>query len=53
MLTATEERLLKYIEECAKENISGTSYFRMTDVLEDAFLLTQDKAYDAFKNIIA
>lgn len=53
MLTATEERLLKYIERCAKENIEGKSFFRMTDVLEDAFLLTEDKAYDAFKNIMS
>ncbi|MDO5516735.1 MAG: hypothetical protein Q4F66_04220 [Clostridium sp.] len=53
MLTATEERLLKYIERCAKENIAGKSFFRMTDVLEDAFLLTEDKAYDAFKNIMS
>lgn len=53
MLTATEERLLKYIERRAKENIEGKSFFRMTDVLEDAFLLTEDKAYDAFKNIMS
>lgn len=53
MLTATEERLLKYIERCAKENIEGKSFFRMTDVLEEAFLLTEDKAYDAFMNIMS
>ena len=53
MLTATEERLLEYIERRAKENIEGKNYFRMTDVLEEAFLLTEDKAYDAFKNIMS
>ncbi|MBE6063036.1 MAG: hypothetical protein E7207_05625 [Clostridium butyricum] len=53
MLTATEERLLEYIERCAKENIEGKTFFRMTDVLEDAFLLTEDKAYDALKNIMS
>lgn len=53
MLTTTEERLIKYIEQCAKDNIRDKSYFRMTDVLQDAFLLTEDKAYDVFKNIIA
>lgn len=53
MLTTTEERLLKYIEQCSKEKIQGKNYFRMTDVLQDAFLLTEDKAYDVFKNIIS
>lgn len=53
MLTHTEERMIKYIEDQAVENIRGKSYFRMTDVLEDAFLLTQDKAYEVFKDIMS
>lgn len=53
MLTHTEERMIKYIEDQAEENIRGKSYFRMTDVLEDAFLLTEDKAYEVFKNIMS
>ena len=52
MLTYTEERMLEYIQSQAEENIRGKNYFRMTDVLEDAFLLTEDKAYEVFKNIM-
>ena len=53
MLTDTEERMLEYIQTKANENIKGKTFFRMTDVLEDAFLLTEDKAYEVFKNIMS
>lgn len=53
MLTNTEERMIEYIQGQAEENIKGKNYFRMTDVLEDAFLLTEDKAYEVFKNIMS
>lgn len=53
MLTDTEERMLEYIENKANENVKGKNYFRMTDVLEEAFLLTEDKAYDVFMNIMS
>lgn len=53
MLTHTEERMIEYIQGQAEENIKGKNYFRMTDVLEDAFLLTEDKAYEVFKNIMS
>ncbi|MGN0144444.1 MAG: hypothetical protein ACI398_05630 [Clostridium sp.] len=53
MLTHTEERMIEYIQSQAEENIRGKNYFRMTDVLEDAFLLTEDKAYEVFKNIMS
>ena len=53
MLTDTEERMLEYIQTKANENIKGKTFFRMTDVLEDAFMLTEDKAYEVFKNIMS
>lgn len=53
MLTATEERLLKYIEERAKANVKGKNYYKMTDVLEEAFWIPEEKAYEVLKNIIS
>ncbi|WP_294392955.1 hypothetical protein [uncultured Clostridium sp.] len=53
MLTDTEERMLEYIQTQANKNVEGKTFFRMTDVLEDAFLITEDKAYEAFKDIMS
>ena len=52
MLTATEEKNLYYIEMKARSIIRGKSYFTTTDILEDAFLMSRDKAYDVLKNIL-
>lgn len=52
MLTATEERLLKYIEDRARENVKGKTFFKMTDVLEHAFLISKEKSYEVLKYII-
>ncbi|WP_297421539.1 hypothetical protein [Clostridium sp.] len=53
MLTATEERLLKYIEDKARANIKGKTFYKMTDVLEHAFWISEEKAYEVLKNIIS
>ena len=53
MLTVTEERLLKYIEDRARENIKGKSFYKMTDILEQAFWISEEKAYEVLKNIIS
>lgn len=53
MITETEDRLLKYIEDRARENIKGQSFFRMTDVLEHAFWLSEEKSYEVLKNIMS
>ena len=53
MLTATEERLLKYIEDRAKENIKGKAFCKMTDILEHAFWIPEEKSYEVLKNIIS
>lgn len=53
MLTTTEEKWLEFIEKRARDNIKGRSFFRVTDILEDAFCLSEDKAYEVLKNIMA
>jgi len=53
MITATEERLLRYIEECARKNVEGKSFYRMTDILEHAFWISEEKAYEVLKNILS
>lgn len=53
MLTVTEERLLKYIEDRARENVKGKTFSRMTDILENAFWISEEKAYEVLKNIIS
>ena len=52
MLTATEEKNLDYIERKARNIIRGKNYFTTTDILEDAFLMSKDKAYEVLKNIL-
>ena len=53
MITATEERLLKYIEDCARKNVLGKNFYKMTDILEHAFWMSEEKAYEVLKNIIS
>lgn len=53
MLTATEERLLDYIETRARENVKGKAFYKMTDILENAFWISQEKSYEVLKNIIS
>ena len=53
MITKTEDILLKYIEDRARENVKGKSFFKMTDVLENAFWLSKEKSYEVLKNIMA
>lgn len=52
MIAETEERLLKYIKERAKKNIEGKSFFTITDLLEQAFYMPKDRAYEVLKNIM-
>ncbi|CUU46600.1 hypothetical protein [Clostridium beijerinckii] len=53
MLTATEERLLEYIEERARANVKSKTFYKMTDILEQAFWISEEKAYEVLKNVIA
>ena len=43
MITATEDRLLKYIEDRARENVKGKTFYKMTDILEHAFWISEEK----------
>jgi hypothetical protein len=53
MLTVTEERLLSYIEKRARANLKGKTFYKLTDVLEQAFWISEEKAYEVLKNIIS
>ena len=53
MLTATEERLLNYVETRARENVKGKAFYKMTDILEQAFWISEEKSYEILKNIIS
>ncbi|MBA9009332.1 hypothetical protein [Clostridium saccharobutylicum] len=43
------QELFKYIEKRAKYNVKDKKFFRNTDVLKEAFLISEDKAYEIFK----
>lgn len=53
MLTVTEEKLLKYIEDKARENVKGKTFYKMTEILEHAFWISEEKSYEVLKNIIS
>lgn len=53
MLSATEEKLLLYIEKRARENVKGKKFYKMTDILEQAFGISEEKAYEVLKNILS
>ena len=53
MITETEDRLLRYIEDRARENVRGKSFYKTTDVLEHAFLMSKEKSYEVLKNIMS
>jgi len=53
MITETEDRLLKYIEDRARENVKEKRFYKMTDVLEHAFWISKEKSYEILKNIMA
>lgn len=47
------QELFKYIEKRAKYNVKDKKFFRNTDVLKEAFLISEDKAYEILKDIMA
>lgn len=53
MLTVTEERLLQYIEKRSRDNVKGKKFYKMTDILEQAFWMSEERAYEVLKNIIS
>ena len=46
------QELLEYIEKRAKYNIKDKKFFRNTDILREAFLVSEEKAYEILKDIM-
>ena len=47
------QELFKYIEKRAKYNVKDKTFFRNTDVLKEAFLISEDRAYEILKDIMS
>lgn len=52
-MTYDNVELFKYIEKRAKHNVENKKFFRNTDILKAAFGVSEDKAYDIIKEIMA
>lgn len=52
MIVGNQE-LFKYIEKRAKYNIKDKKFFRNTDILQEAFLVSEDTAYEILKDIMS
>lgn len=46
------QELLEYIEKCAKYNVKDKQFFRNTDILKEAFLVSEEMAYEILKDIM-
>lgn len=47
------QKLFKYIEKRAKYNVENKKFFRNTDILRAAFGVSEDKAYEIIKDMMA
>lgn len=47
------QELFRYIEKRAKYNIKNKKFFRNTDILQEAFLISEEKAYEILKDIMS
>ena len=52
MIVGNQE-LFKYIEKRAKYNVKDKKFFRNTDILQEAFLVSEDTAYEILKDIMS
>ena len=52
-MTVSNQELFKYIEKRAKYNVKDKTFFRNTDILKEAFLISDDKAYEILKDIMS
>lgn len=52
-MAVSNQELLKYIEKRAKYNVKDKKFFRNTDILKEAFLITEDRAYEILKDIMS
>ena len=47
------QELFKYVERRAKHNVKDKKFFRNTDILQEAFLISEDRAYEILKDIMS
>ena len=47
------QELFNYIEKRAKYNVKDKTFFRNTDILKEAFLVSEDTAYEILKDIMS
>jgi hypothetical protein len=46
------QELLEFIEKRAKYNVKDKQFFRNTDILKEAFLVSEERAYEILKDIM-
>ena len=52
-MTTGNQELFRYIEKRVKHNVKDKKFFRNTDILKEAFLISEDKAYEILKDIMS
>ena len=52
-MTVGNPELFKYIEKRAKYNVKDKKFSRNTDILKEAFLVSEDRAYEILKDIMS
>lgn len=52
-MAVDNQELFKYIEKRAKYNVKDKKFFRNTDILKEAFLIPEDRAYEILKDIMS
>ena len=52
-MALNNQELLEYIEKRAKYNVKDKKFFRNTDILKEAFLVTEERAYEILKDMMA
>ena len=52
-MTLGNQELLKYIEKRARYNVKDKKFFRNTDILKEAFSVSEEKAYEILKDIMS
>lgn len=51
-MVLNNQELLEYIEKRAKYNVKDKKFFRNTDILKEAFLISEERAYEILKDIM-
>lgn len=51
-MALNNQELLEYIGKRAKYNVKDKKFFRNTDILKEAFLISEERAYEILKDIM-